>query len=188
MEEAILRRIKSRLSPRLYRHSLGASRTAGELAKKQGLSYEKAVLAGLLHDYAREMEPKDLLSEAKDLGLPLDHIVKSRPCLLHGPVGVALIKKELNIKDSEILEAIHCHTLGKKFMSSLARVVYVADIIEPSRDFPGVERLRSLVFSDFNKGLIESVESTFKYLLAKRLLLHPLTLEFWNELIEEEKK
>jgi len=163
-------------------------RIARELAEARGLSGEKGFTAGILHDYARELGEASLLKEAERRRLPVDRIVKVQPVLLHGPVGAELVREDLGIRDPEVLEAIRCHTCGGEGIGPLARIVYAADIIEPSRDFPGVEELRRQVREDFRQGLIRVVESTMNYVLRQRYLLHPDTLLFWNELMQEEKK
>lgn len=188
MEDKYLALLRHRLTEKTCLHSLGVGRMARELALAQGLSGEEAFTAGILHDYAREMGEGSLLSEAGRLGLPVDPVMRIHPILLHGSVGAELVRKELGVEDPEILEAIRCHTVGDQGIGPLARIVYAADILEPSRDFPGVEELRRTLQEDFTRGLIQVVESTINYVLRQRYLLHPATVDFWNELMEEEKK
>jgi predicted HD superfamily hydrolase involved in NAD metabolism len=188
LETKYLALLRQRLSEKTCFHSLGVGRTAKDLAGALGLSGEKAFTAGILHDYARELREASLLEEARRRRLPVDRILQVHPVLLHGPVGAELVREDLGIEDPEILEAIRCHTCGGESIGSLARIVYAADIIEPSRDFPGVEELRRQVRENFQTGLIRVVESTMNYVLRQRYLLHPDTLWFWNELIQEDRK
>ncbi len=180
--------LQGRLSAKNLAHSRGVSSTARALAKRLGYPEDKAALAGLLHDFARDMSKEVLLAEARRFHIHVDPIMRARPMLLHAPVGAVLAKTELGIHDKDILEAVGNHTCGKEDMGLLARIIYVADMTEPSRDFPGVERLRSLVEVDFQNGLILAVESTIRYVLERRQLLHPSTVAFWNKLVEGEKK
>ena len=185
MENHFLGIIRGCLSEKTCLHSLGVGRTAERLARGQGLPGEKGFLAGILHDYAREMSDASLLKEAKRFHIPVDRVTLAHPILLHGPVGAALVQRELGIEDEDVLEAIYCHTFGREGMGPLARIVYAADIIEPSRNFPGVAQLREQVRADFPTGLRYVVESTINYVLRQGYLLHPSTVHFWNELVLE---
>jgi predicted HD superfamily hydrolase involved in NAD metabolism len=186
LEDKLFKVLRSRLSEKTCIHSHGVGRMAQELALKQGLSGEAALMAGMLHDYAREMDDASLLWEARRFNIYVDAIMKVHPILLHGPVGAALIGEELGIDDPGILEAVCCHTCGRGNMGPLARIIYAADIIEPSRDFPGVEELRRSIRENFSKGLVKVVESTVNYVLRQGYLLHPGTVDFWNELMQED--
>ncbi len=188
MDEEILNFLRLRVSKELFEHSLGVSRTASLLALKQGIPEKKAILAGLLHDCARELAPSALLTEAKTSGLLVDSFLQQNPLLLHGHVGALVIKRELGIKDREVLEAVTYHTCGKKNMGTLARIIYLADMIEPLRGFSGVEELRQLADTDFRAGMVKAIEITITRVLKKRLFLHPATIDFWNELLHEEKE
>lgn len=188
MEKEYLDLLRRRLSEKTCLHSLGVGRMARDLAGSRGLSGHKAFTAGILHDYAREMEDESLLQEARRFSIPVDAVMQVHPILLHGPVGAEMVREELGIEDTEILTAIRCHTCGGERMSPLARIIYAADILEPSRDFPGVEELRRRLQEDFAGGLIQVVESTINYVLSQHYLLHPATVDFWNELMQEEKE
>ena len=188
LEEKYLGFLKDRLTEKTRRHSLGVGRMARELALGQGQSGEKALAAGILHDYAREMEDDALLREARRFRIPVDPVMEVQPILLHGPVGAELIREELGLTDPDILAAIRFHTCGGEGMATLSRIIYAADILEPSRDFPGVEGLRRQIRDDFPSGLVMVVESTINYVLSQQYLLHPSTVDFWNELMQEEKK
>ncbi len=188
LEKNYLDILRRRLSEKTCVHSQGVGSMAKDLAKGQGLSGEKGYLAGVLHDYAREMADKDLLREARRLNIHVDPVMRVHPILLHGPVGAGLIREELGITDGDILEAVSCHTCGRQKMGLLARIIYAADIIEESRDFPGVQELRRQVRKNFSLGLPQVVESTINYVLRQHYLLHPATVDFWNELILEREK
>lgn len=184
MEDKLIKVLQDRLSEKTCIHSRGVGRMAQELALRQGLSGEAGLIAGMLHDYAREMDEASLIREARRFNIYVDGIMKVHPILLHGAVGAALIREELGIDDSRILEAVCCHTCGRANMGPLARIIYAADIIEPSRDFPGVEELRRSIRENFSKGLVQVVESTINYVLRQEYLLHPSTVDFWNELMQ----
>ncbi|HHX77554.1 MAG TPA: HD domain-containing protein [Firmicutes bacterium] len=177
--------LEQKLSPKTLLHTRNVAATAAKLAAKEGLSTEKAYLAGLLHDYAKDMTAASLLSEAMEAGIKLDYVLEAQPLLLHGPVGARLIQREYGITDREVLEAVERHTCGSKDMGPIARVVYLADIIEPARDFPGVDTIRSLADGSLTGALIAAVEITLNRVLKRRLLIHPDSISFWNELLRE---
>jgi predicted HD superfamily hydrolase involved in NAD metabolism len=185
LEDKLFKVLRSRLTEKTCIHSRGVGLMARELALRQGLSGEAGLMAGMLHDYAREMDEASLMREARRFNIYVDAIMKVHPILLHGSVGAALVREELGIEDPKILEAICCHTCGRGNMGPLARIIYAADIIEPSRDFPGVEELRRSIRENFSKGLVKVVESTVTYVLSQGYLLHPATVDFWNELMQE---
>jgi len=116
---------------------------AVELAERFGVDVKAAELAGLLHDYARDEDSAGLLAAAERLGVPVIPIEQEHPGLLHARVGAAMVRRDLPGLGEAVLSAIEVHTVGGMPMSDLDKVVYLADMIEPSRDFPGVEDLRT---------------------------------------------
>lgn len=186
MEWKIIRsRLEERLSPQRLQHCLSVSRTASALAETYGFNVEAAKLAGLLHDYARDMDESDLLAVAERHNLISHSIERHVPLLLHGPVGAVLVREELGVFDKSILEAIALHTTGGPGMSDLAATVYLADIIEPFREFPGVEALRRLAKSNFYAAVLAALNSGISYCLERGLPIHPISVEARNYLLEK---
>lgn len=175
--------LAQKLSPARYRHSQGVASYAAELALKYRAEIGKARLAGLLHDYARDLPDEEILALAEKAGLITCEVERSSPVLLHGPVGAYLIKRELGLDDKDILQAISRHTVGSADMTLLDKIIYLADALEPGRHYPGVEFLRSLAEEDLNKALLKSLESSITYVLKKGQLLHPATVEARNYLL-----
>ncbi|NLG32251.1 MAG: HD domain-containing protein, partial [Syntrophomonadaceae bacterium] len=102
------------------------------------------------------------------------------PDLLHAPVGALLLEKELGITDGEILTAVSNHTLGAPSMGELDKIIFLADMIEPGRDFPGIERLSCLALRNLDEGMLFALEVTIKYCLQEKRILHPRTIETRN--------
>ena len=176
--------LKNRLSAELYRHVLGVAQTAAELAVRYGADEQKAAQAGLLHDYAKEMEPAALLKKAKLLGVPLDPVTRMEGHkLLHAPVGAALLQAELGLRDSAVLSAVSCHTTGKPSMTVLEKVLYLADFIEPNRDFDGVGTLRDMSRVDLDRAVLTAVNLTVTLVLKRDMALHPDSVNLRNQLI-----
>lgn len=184
MEQEILRlELEKRIDFQRYKHSLGVEETAVQLAKCYGADPKKAALAGLLHDWAKGLENEMLLKKAIEFDIVLKDIEREAPNLLHGPVGAKMVEAELGIKDREVLEAIALHTTGEKGMSLLAKIIYLADYIEPNRKFPGVKEIRKFSFLDLDQALLLATESTLNCLLQKKALIHAKTIGFRNSLL-----
>lgn len=180
--------VSRRLTPHRLAHVLAVRDCAVELAKAHGEPAEKEGLAGLLHDYARDLPEEELLRIGEEEGLITCEIERQVPLLLHGPVGALLARRELGIEDPEVLEAISLHTLGGPGMGRLAKIVYLADMVAEGRNFPGVEELRKKAFEDLSEALLLGFASTIRYCLETRRLIHPQTLAAWNYFLREEGK
>lgn len=151
-------KLKAMLTPERFIHSLGVRDAATELAKIFGADVKKAEIAGLLHDNAKNFP--DLIERASDLEAELDEFERENIALIHAKLGAETAKCEFGINDSEIIEAIKWHTIGKEDMTLLEKIIFVADLIEPNRNFPGVENIRKIAKYDLDKAVLECVKST----------------------------
>ena len=177
--------LKKRLSVKRYNHSIGVANTSAKLAGMFNGDIERAYLAGLLHDYARELSNSQLLELAMEHDLSHDEVELLQPNLLHGPVGAWLLQEQGIITDEQILNAIRWHTTGHPNMDQLSRIVYIADYIEPNRDFPGVDALRQIAHRDLDLGMLAGLDHTLNFLIQKGGFIHPWSVAVRNELIEE---
>lgn len=181
--------LKENIKEKRVIHCQAVMEEAAYLAQKVGADIDKARTAGLLHDYARDIPEEQLLKLAKQFDIKLNHIDFKLPVLLHGPVGAELVKRDLGINDEEILEAVAFHTTAAPNLSLLGKIIYIADIIEPSRNFDGVEKIRKLAEKgDINTAVFEAINSSIKYCILKNRLIHPITIEARNELLENKKE
>ena len=144
--------VRSRLSKKRYSHTIRVADTAEKLARIHGLDTVRVRLGALLHDAARELKPGEYLALAEEWRIPLGGHEKENPKILHGPVAAELASRELGIEDGEVLEAIRAHTVGSPGMGMISLCVYVADKIEPARDYPSVRRLRELAERDLHES------------------------------------
>ena len=158
--EEINNYVKETIKGSRYSHTLGVVETAKELAKINGEDIQKAELAALIHDVAKY--------------IPVDEQVK-------------ILEEHGGIEDEMVLDAVKYHTLAKKDMSTLEKIIYIADYIEPGRDFPGVEELREITREDLDKGVLKGLENTILFVIKQGNLIHPLTIEARNFLIMQEK-
>jgi predicted HD superfamily hydrolase involved in NAD metabolism len=172
--------LKNNLKENRYIHILGVADTAKKLAKLNGVSEEKTEIAGLAHDVAKNLSKDKMKEMMRENGIALSEIEESNPNLWHSIVGPIEAKSKLGIDDEEILDAIRWHTTGKVNMPILTKIIYIADMIEPSRDFEGVEAIRKSTFENLDKGVYCGLDSTIKSLLARKLLIDENTVRARN--------
>jgi predicted HD superfamily hydrolase involved in NAD metabolism len=177
------RLMQEMLDEKLYRHSLGVAEAALSLAESYGADTRKAYLAGMIHDYGKRYTKKELLHKAHLLGLTLDKITRQERRLLHAPVGAALAEVELKVYDPAVLRAVASHTTGRRGMTLLEKVVYLADFIEKGRNFDGVDLIRDAARTNIDRALLIAVNQTIKSVLNRDLLLHPRSVAFRNNLL-----
>ena len=163
--------IKNNIPQKRKTHILGVILTALKIAKNFDIDKTKVELSALLHDSAKyiEVDKKDY----EKYGVPSDCPSQ----VVHQYMGAYIAEKELGITDLDILNAIRYHTSGRKNMSLLEKIIYTADIIEPSRKFNGVEELRTAVENDFESGFITCVKEILEFLQKSGEEIYPLSVE-----------
>lgn len=165
--------VKKRINEKRYTHSMNTAIEAAALAKKYGADENKAYIAGLLHDAAKGLPSSSLISIAAENGVEVDEYEMNNPELMHGKIGAAIVSRELGIKDEDILSAIKWHTTGHENMSLLEKIIYLADIIEPGRNFPETEALRKLAYKDIDEAMLKGLWHVMGFVKEKGLTLHP---------------
>jgi len=181
--EQMKERLQGTLKPKRYIHSLGVCDTAVRLAKLYGADEEKAYLAGLLHDCAKCFDNETQTEMCRKYGVELTEDDILCPPVIHAPLGAAVARAEYGIEDKEILRAIALHTTGGKDMTALDKIIYISDMIEPSREYPGVEELRRAAENGLDSAILLSLRRTLEFNLAKNKIIHPDTITAWNSLI-----
>jgi predicted HD superfamily hydrolase involved in NAD metabolism len=181
--EFLKSKLRSLLDEERYLHSIGVMETAIYLAKKYDANVEKAQVAGLLHDCAKGYSDEELLKFAQRYGIEVDEVLKHAPFLLHGPVGAHLVEEIFGIKDEEIKRAIALHTTGDVNMTILDKIIFLADYIEPNRNFEGVEKLRQLAEQDVDTAVLKAFDSTICYVIERKLLLYEKTIRARNDIL-----
>lgn len=170
------------------KHSLETANKAVELAKIFGADEEKAYVAGLLHDVAKGKCKYGLNKLSNEYGVEIDEYERNNPELIHGKLGAKIISVELGINDEDILNAIRWHTTGRENMSLLEKIVYIADITEPSRDFKDIDKLRELSKKDIDAAMIKSLSGVIDFVECRGLTLHPNSKKALEYLLKEEKE
>lgn len=181
--EEIVSWLQVNLKPSRMAHSLEVEKTARAMALRFGEDPELAALAGLIHDCAKWMSHDTLRMYAPRSDA--DDFEFDSPALLHAPVGVLVARRDLGVTDVRILNAIRWHTIGGDNISTLDRIVFLADLIEPGRNYPGVEEVRALAERDLPAALIEGLSLNLGYVLGRRQLVHPTTLHMYNALVAD---
>ena len=153
----------SLLKPNRVQHVLGCRDTCVALAKRWGADETDAARAGLLHDITKALDGPDQLTLCRAYGKLLDEFSKRYPKTLHALTG-SLVAERIFGENPAVVAAIASHTTGKADMNMLEKIIYVADYMEPNRDFPGVDRLRELAFSDIDAALKLGLEMTLEHL------------------------
>lgn len=180
-----LEQLQGILSNKRLEHCLNTSNTAVKLAERYGSNLEKARIAGLLHDCARDFDTQKLLAMAKANCLVIDAIEREMPVLLHASLGAIVAKQEFGVKDDKILKAITLHTLGEPEMGMLDKIVYLADKIEPGRRFPGVDLLRKAAFEDLDRAVLQSLDMTIELSIRSGKPIHPGSVATRNWLLRK---
>ena len=173
--------LMSRLKKNRFAHSVGVANTAVNLAKRFNVNTDKAYIAGLLHDCARQFENEQLPVEAAKRNVPIIDVEYAVPLLLHAPIGAVMVKTDYDIDDPEIIQAIARHTVADVNMSPLDMIIYFADMIEPHRDYPGVDKLRRLAENAaLEEMFLEGLNQSVAFVVQKGSLLHPQTVAARN--------
>ena len=181
--------LQQSLKPKRYEHSLRVYETALTMAEHFHADKQKVALAALLHDCGRQVPKEASAARAEELGIAVDAVEKAQPILLHAKLGVyyAVHKYGVSPDDREVLDAIRYHSTGTADMTDTAKIVFLADLIEPGRDFEGVEAIREASFQDLDLGMLLSYDNTIRYLLEDGLLIHPDAIAGYNQLAAEHK-
>lgn len=178
----LLEKISSAMSEKRFRHVLGVETAALELARQYGCDEQKASLAALLHDYAKEVDDQVFLDLIDDYQLGEDLKAWGNN-VWHGMVGAYKIRQDFGLDEPEILQAIQRHTVGAAEMTLLDKVLYVADYIEPNRDFPGVDEARRLAKLSLDKAVAFETAQTVAHLAKKGIPIYPQTIETYNSYV-----
>ena len=165
------------------RHIRGTEEEAVRLARRWGADEVMARRAGILHDCTKYLSGEEHIAICERYGVPLDALEHDAPKLLHSKTGACMARHVFGEPD-EVYNAIFWHTTAKEDMTTLEKILYVADYMEPNRVFDGVERLRELAYQDLDKALLLGVETTVQEMRDRQLPVHKNTLQAYAWLRE----
>ncbi len=183
--EALLDYIRPRMPEKRYIHTVGVMDTAISLAEKYGEDVKKAETAAILHDLAKYEDEEAMRTIIRENGLDA-RLLPWGSEILHGPIAAYRAEHELGIQDEDVLNAMRYHTTGRAGMSRLERIIYIADMIEPNRKFPGVESLRHVAQVDLHQAMKACIHHSISFLVASELAIYPLSIECYNDYLGEE--
>ncbi len=185
MISEIEKSLKAVMQQKRYTHTMGVVDAAIYLANKYGADTEEARIAALLHDYAKDFSEEELKSYVIQHQLEADKVLLEAYQLLHGKVAASIAEKRFFITNKDILNAIENHTTGRENMSTLEKIIYLADFIEVGRSYPGVDELRLKAEESLDKAVLMAFNNTIKYVLDIEKLLHPNTILARNEILSK---
>lgn len=181
------RKLMTLISPFRLVHSLNVMYEAVRLARRFGVDPWQAATAGLLHDMAKEQDYRrfpELLARIEP------SFLNNKP-ILHGPVGAFLVKEQFGIDDPAVCDAIYHHSSLSPIPAPLEKVIYLADKIEPGRNFGDLEPIRQMAREDLDKAILLTIEGSSAGIMARGGRIHKDTLAAKNYLLkkvaEEEK-
>ncbi len=182
LEEQYIDLLRPRLTEKRFRHSLAVADRAEELAKKYGADPLLARTAGILHDIMKDTPSNVQLQIQKEFGILMDTVTESSPQLWHAVTGAAFLEQVLGLPEA-IVSAVRYHTTGRAAMTSLEKVVYLADFTSADRDYPDVDTMRTLSDTDADAAMLYALQYTITDLTRKKKAIHPDTLYAYNALV-----
>lgn len=179
--DEIKRVVASKLSEQRYAHTLRVADEAVSLANRYNECPKQAKIAALLHDIAKDMSKEALKDALRRYELPTE-LFQFHHELWHGPVGAKMATTLFRIEDKAIYNAIYYHTTGRAQMSKLELIIFLADYIEPYRDFPGLSSVRRLAKQELYKATHQAIQNTIIYLMKNKQTIHPDSFYAYNDL------
>lgn len=183
LEAKIKEYLKKNLSIKRYEHTLGVEKSAIELANINGADLYKVKIAALAHDLAKEIPIEEQKRILQSRNIEIDEISNLTPQVLHGFVSAVMLKEIFKVNDQEILNAVGYHSTGRKQMSLIEKIIYIADYIEPNRNYNGVEELRIVTRQNIDRGVLMGLNNTIKLLVERNGVIHPDTIDARNYLV-----
>ena len=175
--------VKPRLSEKRWTHTKNVKKMAVMLAKRWGADPEKAAMAAILHDSAKELPKAELLQIFADNAIIAENAPARPSPVWHGIAAAILAETQWGITDPEILSAIRCHTTGKPGMSKLDKIIYLADMTSAERDWPGVEKLRKLELKDLDAAMLAALKQTNDFVLSQGKPLDPMSKAAYEDIL-----
>lgn len=170
------RKMKKELDADRYQHTLGVMFTAASLAMCYGEDVGKAQLAGLLHDCAKCIPNDRKLKMCQEYGIEISKVELKAPYLLHSKLGAYLAREKYGVEDEDVLGAILWHTTGRPNMTTLEKIIFIADYIEPARfKAQNLAEVRRLAFHDLSLTVCRILEDTLHYLDSGKGEIDPMS-------------
>ena len=183
----LVSKVAANLSESRFEHCLRVEATAIQLAQKNGADVERAAIAGLVHDYAKQLPDETFIEAIKTQGFDPE-LLNYGNAIWHGVVGAYFIKRDLEIHDETILNAVRRHTIGAPEMTLIDQILFVADFVEPGRNFPGAEAARETAMADLAAGVRYEILNTLTFLIQGKKQIYPKTIDTYNAWVPTQAK
>lgn len=184
--EQIMESVSGQMPERRWIHTQGVMSTAKILAVRYGADPERAELAAIIHDVAKYWPVAEQSTYIKEHKLD-EGVLQYNKELWHAEVGAHFAKAQYGVHDKAVCDAIRYHTSGRAAMSLLDKIIWLADYIEPNRDFPGVEEARALAEVSLEGAILFGLDQTMLFLIEKGKVIYPVTLEARNSILQQLK-
>jgi len=191
IEKQIFDYLSKHLSPERLEHSYNVAMLAVELASIYNVNVLKAQTAGLLHDCAKYMTDEELVDFFKKNNKTFEYfneLIRFSPYLLHSFVGEIIARKKFKIKDRDVLNAVKNHTIGRKSMSDLEKIIFVADSVSYDRKWKNVKEMRDLSKKDLDKAFLKILARKIRYVVDNGIFLCIQAVKAWNWYVANDKK
>ena len=175
--------VRSRLSDKRYEHTINVKKMAVKLAKRYGVDEEKAALAAILHDSAKEISKDEMRAIMRAYPEYAEGGEERPTPVWHGICAAILARTEWGVTDEAVLSAIACHTAGKAGMTQLDKILYLADMTSAERDWPGVEKLRKLEMKDLDAAMLAALKQTNGFVLSEGKPLDPESKAAYEDIL-----
>lgn len=175
--------VRSMVSERLFIHSKNVAALSMELAEIYGCNKQSAGIAGVLHDILKETDGQIQLQTILDSDIILSKVEMNEPNLWHSIAGSVYIRKKLGVTDESIINAVRYHTSGRREMSMLEKIIYIADCTSTERTYNGVDELRDLAKADIDAAIKKAVSFTVSNLVLKGHAICYDTIDAYNEFV-----
>ena len=183
-DEELKDKVTELLKERRVPHVLGCAETAVRLAKIWGADVRDAYRAGILHDVTKALDGEQQLALCQRLGISMDAFSRENPKTLHQLTG-AVVAQRVFGENEAVQSAIATHTTGCAGMTTLQKIIYIADYMEPNRDFQGVEAMRELAVKDLDAAMKMGLQMTMTLLKQQGKEICAHSLAAWNDLEKE---
>ena len=178
--EKVLEFLRENLDDFRYGHSIRVMETAVELARIHGVDEEKAQMAGILHDSGKWKSREKTLQKVQDWGIILSEEERAEYNLVHGALSTYIAKNIFDIEDEDVLNAIKNHITGRPAMSDLEKIVYIADMIEPARNYEFIDDFRAMAKVDLDRTMYEILNENLAHLIRNDRYIAGTSLEARN--------
>ncbi len=186
--QTIKNELEAMLSPKRFEHSLCVAKRAVELAKIYNQDEQKAYIAGLVHDACKEISKPEQLKIINEFGIILTDIEKNESNIWHGYAASGYVRQKWGIVDEEILNAVKYHTCGRGDMSTLEKIIFVADLTSYDRDYSDAEEIRKISENSLDEAIYNCYLYILPFIINRCGRITQNTVDCYNDSVKNLKK